>query len=264
MMAFHLKGGFLLAAGVFIVSMCMEGAAMAPGKKRVEENLIAELQNYMQILHEGTSRLAQSRFEISSQSDRKFEGMFTDEEGNGMYFSCEDNGRGKGKLLLTTMEGESILLAAQLSQELILVSAGDETFLYSNSAVYVVPPSYLIIALSVAEGTTSFDIDVLKAHLPDIGEEEGREKLAQLMELTEFKTVFTRASQAMMNNMARRRGRIPEEDVSHHYRYEFCLLLYKVLHQRNLVLNLIVLLIKIWLLIPLRWKHAAHLPPPVL
>lgn len=210
MMAFHLKGGFLLAAGVFIFSMCMEGAAMAPGKKRVE---IAELQNYMQILHEGTSRLAQSRFEISSQSDRKFEGMFTDEEGNGMYFSCEDNGRGKGKLLLTTMEGESILLAVQLSQELILVSAGDETFLYSNSAVYVVPPSHLIIALSVAEGTTSFDIDVLKAHLPDIGEEEGREKLAQLMELTEFKTVFTRASQAMMNNMERRRGRIPPLSV---------------------------------------------------
>lgn len=69
---------------------------MSPGRKRVEENLIAELQNYMQLLQEGTSQKhqAQSRLEMSSQSDEKFEGIFVDEEGSGVYFLCEDHGSG--------------------------------------------------------------------------------------------------------------------------------------------------------------------------
>lgn len=96
-----------------------------------------------------------------------------------------------------------MLLAVQLSEDLILVSGGDETLLYSSTAVYEVPPSHFIIALTAAEGTTSFDVNVLKAYLCEIGDEEGREKLAQLMELKKLKRVLSRAALAMMKTMSR-------------------------------------------------------------
>ena len=205
-------GSPFLIACVVLLGMCFETSAAAPGKESVgEEELIAQLQDYLEMLS-GESKAdaveqkqkARNGLTMKSQNENLIEGSFV-EDGRGIYFLCEDDSSGKGTLLLTTIEGKTIFYLDQIRENLVLISVEDEALLYipskqTEGEIYEIPSSHLIGALKAIEGTTSFAIGRLKAYLQRVSENEGTDKLKKFMKFAEVDMVLA-TSQALMKNI---------------------------------------------------------------
>lgn len=204
-------GSLFLVAYIVLFGMCFEASsAAASGKEDVEE-LVAQLQDYLHMLDGGgkistvdaVEQKAHSGLTMSSQNENMIEGSFV-EDGNGIYFMCEDDGSGKGTLLLTTMEGKTIFYIEQIREDLVLVSVEEEALLYipstqTGGGIYEIPPSHFIGALKAMEGTTNFTVHRLQKYLQRVSENEGMEKLKKFMKFEEINMVIA-TSQALMDS----------------------------------------------------------------
>ena len=156
---------------IFLLTLlCFKSAGSSP-ENDIEEDLFAQLQHYLQILRsEGdtpTGDVVEQKQEQTAAltsnfpNDNKVEGRFV-ENGRGIYFLCEDDGDGKGTLLITSIEGKMIFYVEQIREDLLLVSVEDESLLHMPSEqnggdIFEVPSSHLIGVLKAMEGD-SFSI----------------------------------------------------------------------------------------------------------
>ncbi len=120
--------------------------------------------------------------------ERRVEGTYVREDGHGVHFLSESDDNGKGKLHIMTMEEENLIYVLRLRTELTFISVVDKTLLYFHSEeegdkIYRVTPSRLIAVLKAVKENNGFNVNLLRAHLPRVSEEEGIEYLNHILDL---------------------------------------------------------------------------------
>lgn len=194
-----------LTAVLLYTALCLirPGEAARP-ESWAEEELLVQLQRYLQILSQGQEKNpSHSGLTLFQNTPDKLEGTFVPDRGQGIYFLSKTNdSTARGKLILATTEGRTLFYALELNDTTTLISITNETLLYTHSpegdTIYAVPPSHLLLAQNAVEENDVFQLRLLTSHLREVTDEEGMKCLGHMLDFPEAIQAVAEAVNAMI------------------------------------------------------------------
>ncbi len=125
--------------------------------------------------------------EIMDASSNRLEGTFMGKDGDGIVFVSEDDGTGRGKLSISTLQGETLFHAVQsqgshaslvrVGNQAILMHKGNEREDVSLSRI---PLTHMSMAETAVAENNKFQTNLLKENLQRISEDEATSLLSKI------------------------------------------------------------------------------------
>ena len=181
----------LVSILALIFSGCILQPAVGASLSSAErEGLMKYLiQGYLQDIYEEEARAMEDSgiAEIMDASSNRLEGTFMGKDGDGIVFVSEDDGTGRGKLSISTLQGETLFHAVQsqgshaslvrVGNQAILMHKGNEREDVSLSRI---PLTHMSMAETAVAENNKFQTNLLKENLQRISEDEATALLSKI------------------------------------------------------------------------------------